>query len=56
MLTEKEKQTLLKLLDSVQISGNRAQVRKAMEELDALTKKVEALPTEETPEKKKKTA
>jgi hypothetical protein len=47
MLTQKEKELLLKLINSVQVSGTRATIGKTLEELDALTRKVEAMTTVE---------
>lgn len=49
MLTKQEKQTLIDILNSVQIRGNRETIRKTMEELDALIEKIRALPTQPAP-------
>lgn len=47
MFTQKEKEILIGLINNVPISGNRQQILQVIEELDALTRKVEALPVEE---------
>lgn len=47
MLTQKEKEILIGLINNVPISGNRQQILKVMEELDVLARKVEALEVEE---------
>jgi hypothetical protein len=47
MLTKEEKKMLLELLNSVQISGNRQTIPQMMEKLDALARKIEAIPVEE---------
>ena len=52
MLTQEEKKMLIDLLNAVQVSGNRQQIKQTLEKLDALTRKVEAMPTaDETPGK-----
>jgi uncharacterized coiled-coil protein SlyX len=45
MLTKEEKKTLLDILNSVQISGNRQTIPQMMEKMDTLTRKIEAMPT-----------
>ena len=47
MLTQKEKDFLLKLLENVQVSGTRKTIEKTLEQLDALAGKIQALPVEE---------
>lgn len=47
MFTPEEKKLLLSLLGSVQVSGTRQQITTTMEKLDALEKKIQAMPVEE---------
>jgi hypothetical protein len=47
MFTQEERDLLLQLLGSVNVSGTRQQIKATMEKLDALEKKVQALPVEE---------
>jgi hypothetical protein len=47
MLTPQEKILLLKLLNSAQVSGTRQTVQKTLEDLDALVRKIEAMPVED---------
>jgi uncharacterized coiled-coil protein SlyX len=46
MFTQEEKKMLLDLLNSVQVTGNRQQIGKMLEKLDALARKIEAMPVE----------
>jgi hypothetical protein len=45
MFTEEEKKMLLSLLNIAQISGTREQIKKIMEKMDVLARKIEAMPT-----------
>lgn len=56
MLTEEEKKLLLQLLNSAQVTGNRQTIAPMLEKLDALARKILAMPTEkaETPKSIKK--
>ncbi len=47
MFTEAEKKILIDLLNAVQVTGTRETIGKMLEQLDALTRKIEALPVEE---------
>lgn len=47
MLTQQEKNFLLKMLENVQVSGNRKTIGKTLEQLDALVRKIQAMPVEE---------
>lgn len=47
MLTQREKELLIKLLNNVQVSGTRATIGKTLEELDRLAVKIEAMPVED---------
>jgi hypothetical protein len=47
MFTTAEKKTLIDLLNAVQITGTRASIGKTLEQIDALIRKIEALPTED---------
>ncbi len=47
MFTQKEKKLLLDLLNGVQVTGTRATIGKTLEELDALARKIEAMPVEQ---------
>ena len=46
MLTEEEKKILLGLSNGVEIKGNRQNIKPMMEKLDALARKIEAMPAE----------
>lgn len=52
MLTLEEKKMLLDLLNSVQVTGNRATIGKTLEKLDTLARKIEAMPVEKPIEAK----
>jgi len=58
MFTEEEKKMLLGLLNSVQVTGTRATIGPMLEKLDALSRKIQAMPVEvaspQPSEKKKK--
>ena len=56
MLTEEEKKLLLQLLNSAQVTCNRQTIAPMLEKLDALARKILAMPTEkaETPKSIKK--
>jgi uncharacterized coiled-coil protein SlyX len=47
MLTQQEKNFLLKMLENVQVSGNRKTIGRTLEQLDVLAGKIQALPVEE---------
>jgi hypothetical protein len=47
MLTQQEKNFLLKMLENVQVSGTRKTIGRTLEELDKLAGKIQALPVEE---------
>ncbi len=47
ILTQKEKKLLVDLLNGVQVTGTRATIGKTLEELDALARKIEAMPVEQ---------
>lgn len=52
MFTQEEKNFLLKLLNNAQVTGNRNTIPETLAKMDALTKKIEAMPTQdETPGK-----
>ena len=47
MFTKNEKKFLLDLLNNVQVSGTRITIPKTLEEIDALARKIEAMPVEQ---------
>lgn len=47
MLTQDEKDFLLKLLENVQVSGKRKDIGQTLEKLDQLAGKIQAMPVEE---------
>jgi hypothetical protein len=50
MLTQEEKKMLLDLLNTVQVTGNRATIGKTLEKIDNLARKIEAMPVEKNTE------
>lgn len=50
MFTPREKKVLIDLLNTVQVTGTITTIGKTLAELDALIKKIEAMPVEESKE------